>query len=409
MAPHILKRLADNLILDDQIQSQWAGPGDILSLLLLVGGDIVQRAIAQQAGDPYLPTPVVFSFGWVAYAFVGLLSAVGDSLLMPSSPDVSCVVIGCDFGHVRTNQSWVLGRLLRDFELSWMTQDARDGLAALLIKLDRPKASLCVSVWEPTLGANPKVPKRDWVWWSGYLVLLVQLGLGTAAWGVWGDWVIFAITLGGSVLALTTASLPQWRSERWACRERTKQSVVICRGNGAQHALVVYGNGRGLDLEDLANTGGASSTERHTRFFMVVLAAAWVVLLISVSGVKQQTWCLVGIGALGMIHTVFVAGKSRSPSAFGIHLSYRESILGDNVMTSLRLIEEKYPGVGRSMKAVFFPGDLKSQEEVDFWEEMKRTEKDRKATINRAPISRTHTPQTAPPLQSTDIEPKQES
>ena len=399
MASQVLRRHVNSPTLDEQIHAQWIEPGDIFSLLLLVGGDVVQRAIAQQAGDPHLPTPVVFSFGWVAYAFLSLLSAVGDNLLMPSLPDLSCVVISTELGYVRTNQSWVLGRILRDFELSWMTQDARDGLAALLNRRKRPKASLCISVWEPRLGARPKVPKRDWVWWSGYVVLLVQLSLAAVAWGVWGDWPIFAITLGGSVLAFITASLPQWRRERWACRSETKKSFVICRGNGAQHALVIYGNGSGLDLEDLASTGEGSSTEPYTRFTMAALTAAWIVLLIAVIGAKHQTWFLVGIGAIGMMHTVFVAGKSRSPSAFGIHLSYREYILGDNVMASLKQTEGKYPGIGRSLKAVFFPGDLKNQEEVDFWQEMKRTEKERKSAIEGLQVPQTHAPQTALSLQ----------
>ncbi|RYO97401.1 hypothetical protein DL765_011245 [Monosporascus sp. GIB2] len=34
----------------EELQSQWANPGDILSLLLLIGGDIVQKAIAQLVG-----------------------------------------------------------------------------------------------------------------------------------------------------------------------------------------------------------------------------------------------------------------------------------------------------------------------------------------------------------------------
>ena len=33
-----------------QLASQWQNLGDILSLLLLIGGDVVQRAIAQLFG-----------------------------------------------------------------------------------------------------------------------------------------------------------------------------------------------------------------------------------------------------------------------------------------------------------------------------------------------------------------------
>ena len=64
MASQILRRVLKNQSLDQQIHTQWTGPGNILSLLSLVGGDVVQRAIALQV-DSSLPTPVVFSFGWV--------------------------------------------------------------------------------------------------------------------------------------------------------------------------------------------------------------------------------------------------------------------------------------------------------------------------------------------------------
>ena len=148
MVFQILRRVLNNQDIDQQIHSQWTGPGDILSLLLLVGGDIIQRAIAQQAGSS-LPTPVVFSFGWVAYAFTGLLSVVEDNLLMPP-PDTSYIVISTTLGYARTNQSWILERILRDFELYWLTKEARQALRDLLKQYKTPKKSLCVSFWEPT-------------------------------------------------------------------------------------------------------------------------------------------------------------------------------------------------------------------------------------------------------------------
>lgn len=61
----------------DYLTVQWLNPGDILSVLLLLGPDIVQRAVAQLAGRAV--TPVVFSFGWVAYAASALLTAFGGS------------------------------------------------------------------------------------------------------------------------------------------------------------------------------------------------------------------------------------------------------------------------------------------------------------------------------------------
>jgi len=42
-------------------REQWTYPSDIFSLLLILGGDVVARALAQLAGSHV--TPVAFSFG----------------------------------------------------------------------------------------------------------------------------------------------------------------------------------------------------------------------------------------------------------------------------------------------------------------------------------------------------------
>ena len=42
-----LKERAYKTMTENTFKSQWSNPGDILSLLLLIGGDIVQKAIAQ--------------------------------------------------------------------------------------------------------------------------------------------------------------------------------------------------------------------------------------------------------------------------------------------------------------------------------------------------------------------------
>lgn len=110
----------------DQLLRQWQNPGDILSLLLLIGGNTVQQAIAQLFGVYVQPskrlpriyvTPVAFSFGWVAYALTSLASAIGDKQLMPPTPDCPAMMVNCSTGYVRTNRSWLLGRTLRDHEL----------------------------------------------------------------------------------------------------------------------------------------------------------------------------------------------------------------------------------------------------------------------------------------------------
>jgi hypothetical protein len=41
--------------------AQWENPGDVFSVLLILGGDVVARALAQLVGSRI--TPVAFSFG----------------------------------------------------------------------------------------------------------------------------------------------------------------------------------------------------------------------------------------------------------------------------------------------------------------------------------------------------------
>lgn len=44
-----------------QFRDQWENPSDVFSVLLILGGDVVSRALAQLAGSRV--TPVAFSFG----------------------------------------------------------------------------------------------------------------------------------------------------------------------------------------------------------------------------------------------------------------------------------------------------------------------------------------------------------
>ena len=93
-------------------------------------------------------------------------------------------------------------------------------------------------------------------------VLVVQLGLAAIPFGLFGDWSILLVAAAGIVLSFLTGALPQWRSEKWACRSGTTKTVVLTRGNGSQHAIVVIGDGKGLDLEDLATAPTLSSPSR---------------------------------------------------------------------------------------------------------------------------------------------------
>jgi hypothetical protein len=102
----------------DELRQQWINPGDILSLLLLIGGDVVQKPIAQLSGrtlKPFGRNGPEINITPVAYGFTNLLSAIGEKKLMPET-DCPSIVVNCENGHTRSNKSWILGRLLRDHE-----------------------------------------------------------------------------------------------------------------------------------------------------------------------------------------------------------------------------------------------------------------------------------------------------
>ncbi|KAI9767031.1 MAG: hypothetical protein M1840_005990 [Geoglossum simile] len=368
-------RSATNTETSQQLRAQWASPGDIFSVLLIIGGDVIQAALAQLSGGKL--TPVTFSFGWVAYSVSALLSAVGDNKLMPAAPDYSSIVINAANGYVRTSESWVLGRVMRDYEY-WMPEALREESSRLLdgARRARPdvrtgRVGLCVSVFEATEegGREAGVPVHDWVWFSGLGVALLQLGIASIPFGLKGEWHILVITACGTALAFASGALPQWAKEKWFCRRACSKNVVLTRGNGSQYAIVILGKGVGLDLEDLAAAEGIALPS--TRYFAFLLAMLWLVLLVTAAGLKVNTWYLLGVGSIGMVQNVIVAGASRRPSAFGIHLKYRESFFRPKVMEALMDTEKQYPQVGRSLLPTFFPGDLK-ESETDWWGRRKR-------------------------------------
>ena len=225
------------------LRTQFSNPSDILSLLLIVGGDIVQKALAQFVGvrpfrwapDISL-TPVAFSFGWVAYAFMSLMSVAGDGRLMPDTPDCPSVLINCENAFIRTNNSWVLGRILRDHE---------DKL------LKKANYSMRIDIFTATQVKDVR-SSIDYKWIFGWLVILVQQVIAFIPWILYGDWAIFMVTAAGTIFALITGSLPQWSAEKWSTREirdGKKKTVCLTRGNGHRHALVLICKGPMWDLE----------------------------------------------------------------------------------------------------------------------------------------------------------------
>ncbi|KAA8651596.1 hypothetical protein EYZ11_002215 [Aspergillus tanneri] len=367
--------------------NQLNNPTDIFSVLLILGGDVVNRAIAQLAGPRV--TPVAFSFGWVAYIMTALVTVIGEHRLMPL-PDSPCHVINGKTGYVRTNRSWILGRMMRDYEV-WMDLRIRRHVQDMLTRrwdkmreeaerhrpgsgkmIARPKrAGLCVSVYR---AERAQIGRHayDWLWYLGLVTAGVQLGIAAIPLGVEGDWSVMLVTGAGIGLSIATGSLRQWSREKWACRGETRKTVVLTRGNGSQHAIVIVGDGKGLDLEDLAAGPGEmedTKLSRMTQAVVTVLAVLWTLLLILAAGSTMHTWFLLAVGAVGIAENILVAGSPRMPAAYGVHLAFQEVIGEAKVMDTLFAVEKAYPHVGRSMLDTFFPGKLRSKE-LARWEEL---------------------------------------
>ncbi|PLB54560.1 hypothetical protein P170DRAFT_373799 [Aspergillus steynii IBT 23096] len=383
MSFQLLARNFDPMQASIELSDQWKNPSDVFSVLLILGGDIVARALAQVSGSRL--TPVAFSFGWVAYAVTAVVSAVGENKLMPP-PDCPCKVINTKSGYLRDNTSWIISRIVRDYEY-WMDGGKPSGpirkhLEKMIDdrwthdKLKSPgllrptQAGLCVSVYTAEK-ANPGYPGYDHIYFAGMFTAVMQLGLAAIPCGIFGDWGIITVTAAGIILSMITGGLGQWQREKWACRQGSKKTVILTKGNGSQHAIMIIGNGEGLDLEDLA-TGQSSinvSTSIFTRVMVIALALFWILLLITAAALTRNTWFLLAIGGIGMLQNILTAGARRTPEDYGVSLKYKEVIGHPKVMETLFQVERKYPRVGRSMRDTFFPGQLLS-EERDEWNEL---------------------------------------
>ncbi|EXJ66858.1 uncharacterized protein A1O5_10053 [Cladophialophora psammophila CBS 110553] len=385
-------------------KKQYENPAETFSVLLLIGGDIVQKAIAQLVGHQlrgFYITPTAFSFGWVAYAFNALNSALSDGSLMPP-PDIVCRIIPLSSQGARENESWIIGRLVRDLEINKylripdeeVVEPGQDG------KVKKTKKKYTKPVFTfLTAKENPGCPKADKVWWSFVVFLPLQLLIAAIPTILpQRNWGILLITAAGSLLAIITGSLPQWMEEKYACRKDSKDTYILTKGNGHQHVFVIDNGptlieklengktrkiGTSLNMEDLAIQSPQST--RLARFTLVVLATSWVFFLITAGGIEQDTWYLMGVGGLGMVHNVYAANAVRSPAAHGVPVAEEDlrsctrikANSGENVMAVLKNAEQYRPGVGLAVLTTFFPGRLR-KDEADLWANARQTLEDRR-------------------------------
>lgn len=373
--------------------SQWTNPSEVTTVLMIIGGDVVQKALAQTTGCWY--TPVCFSFGWVPYSFTALISVLGDGRLLPE-PDVGCKVINLDSGYSRDNKNWVIGRLLRDSE-------------AHVQRLKPPgNEAIRISIWEAVENPNKPTEHRYWsihIW--GLVFMTLQLGLAIVPLLLYRDWGILLITGVGTILSIIMGALPQWTAEKLPNRQHSKSVFALTVGNGSRDVMVVRGGGKCLHLEELSVSETPRSGRPWKKFnnpepetlnktwpkprqirrttselmatklrgglpvgFLVTYAACvilsilWLALLVSVSALESHTWFLLGVGFIGMFQNAVLAAAEIKPEHRNLPLRYVETIVGmRKVMDGLMDFHVHYQ-CGEHLVREFFPGKLHSPEEA---------------------------------------------
>lgn len=197
--------------------------------------------------------------------------------------DFRAYVIGAKSGHVRSNKSWIIGRLLRDYE-----QQA-DPLCTE--KDSRDWEALRVAVYRTAPSTQSGRPVRDWVWFSGLGMIFVQLSIAIVPLCLFGDFIVLFVTVAANALTLSHGLSAQWKKEKWACPKGGGHTVTITQGNGSRHAMVILGGREALDLSILAYCDGNSSCSSATRILAAVQSTCWGALLLTVAGLKQGAWC----------------------------------------------------------------------------------------------------------------------
>lgn len=376
----------------DEFADQWIQPNDIFSVLLILGGDVIQLACAAMAGSTSMPpNPVTFSFGWVAYAVSALLSAIGENRLITCQPEVPLLIFNLKSGYRRSNRSWLLGRLIRTYKY-WMPVEVRDSVYPPVkakkgdteqnhnttkpkLTSDGHLSALCIAVYQWREEFTTATPQHDLAWWSGYFVSLIQLVVAAIPLILFGDWAILLAATAGTILSYSSASLPQWREEKWKARKLEQpKSVALTEGNGSPHVIIIEGVKDGLDLEDLA--AGRASEMPSTRYLTSVLSILWLILLVTCTGIQSHTWYLLAIGGIGILHNIIVAAIPRQPEALGIPIRLKElksqstvkEIYAEyKVMWSLMKLEMEHENWGKALRDEFFPGELR-EEEKKWWD-----------------------------------------
>lgn len=409
-----------------ELASQWINPGDVSTILLALGGDVVQKAFSQGTGKVYVP--VCFSFGCVAYAFIALVGIIGDGRLL-SPPDYPCKLFNLRSGYHLESKSFVLSRLLRDLEA--IESRNTDGDEDTNGDYDPNGYALRISVFEATWNGNDRTQfSWSWIHLVGFIVTLLQFTLAAIPVIVNRTWSVLLITAAGTVLVQWTGLLPQWRAEKLPNRQRSPEIYALTSGNGSREVMVILGYGRCLDLESLAASQSPRNGRPWEKFrwlskpqqgynkepsiprrntflrkakkcntglfqgfpvgFIITqvscgcLSVLWLLLLVNVSAGSMfpESWCLIGVGALGMFQNAWLAARELSPEMRNIPLKRVDQIKARKVMDCIMDFHTIYE-LGEPLRDEFFPGRLRPAEQAWWAGDFEQYDEERRGIPSR--------------------------
>ncbi|KAI0399682.1 hypothetical protein F4802DRAFT_588429 [Xylaria palmicola] len=387
-----------------ELAREWANPSvAVATVLMLVGGNVIREAFAQSTGK--LWTPVCFSFGWVAYAFSSLKDSFGEGRLLPHA-DYPVKVFNLDSGYYRVNKNWIIGRIVRDHE-------------ALMAKNNLfNDSAIRIAIFEamPVNQRGPLSFQYNTRHLLGAVVMIAQLVIAAIPTirTQGNEWGILAITGFGTLLSLIMGSLPQWWAEKMPSNQSSKKVFALTVGNGSRDIMIIKGEGRCLDLEELAAIGSPRSTRIWSKMkamsvprsdskgrdaktilgrplgFLITQcvcifeALGWFLILISLAGIRSHTWCLIVVGMIGWVNNVMLADLKREPQTRNLPLKLLDTISTHKTMDGLMDLEVTHTGCGEALLSEFFPGRLRPDEE-EWWRGEKKkseTEYDKKRLVD---------------------------
>ncbi|KAH6961932.1 hypothetical protein BKA56DRAFT_662017 [Ilyonectria sp. MPI-CAGE-AT-0026] len=239
-----------------QLKEQWANPGDIFSVLLIVGADVIQKALAQLCRLRTMP-----------------------------EPDLPSVLVNCQSGVVLEKSSWILGRILHSYT-QWMPSQVKE----IKQEMDR---GLCVTVFSLDLCE----PVTDRLVWLGVLVTVVQLEIAVIPCALYREWEVLLLTACGTLLAWLMGLL-QDRTN--SVRKGKTRTCALKKGRGSTDVIVILASEHSLRLEDFVSSEMAKDEGFvGTVVLSSVMTMLWTALLITAAvmdTLMEVERCYSGVG-----------------------------------------------------------------------------------------------------------------